>query len=44
MSIEPQGRQASEDEINEVAAVAQPFIDAFMGLPGQLGLHALCWP
>lgn len=43
MSKQLHGRQADEDEVEKVAVIAEPFIDGFMALPGQLGLHALCY-
>lgn len=43
MTEQLQGRQAGAAEVEHVASVAEPFIDAFMGLPGQLGLHVLCY-
>lgn len=38
-----QGREAPPDEVERVSLAAEPFIHALMGLPGQLGLHVLCY-
>lgn len=43
MTEQLHGRLADGDETEHIAAIAEPFIEAFMALPGQLGLHALCY-
>lgn len=41
MSTEP--RKGTEQETEQIAMLAEPFIEAMMSLPGQLGLHVLCY-
>lgn len=36
-------RKATDAELAELAAYADPIFDQFIAMPGQMGLHALCY-
>jgi hypothetical protein len=40
---EPKARRATEEEAAAIAEYAKPLVEVIMALPGQFGLHVLCF-